>query len=75
MPLLFARGPSSPQSELVAKSRSSADLTAAKAALQKAFEVVAEQPSFKPTICWNYCVIKAGGGQQHDSSTRTNLSN
>lgn len=44
MPLLFARGPSSPQTELVAKSQSSADLKTAEAALQKAFEVVVEQP-------------------------------
>lgn len=44
MPLLFARGPSSLQSELVAKSQSSADLKTAEAALLKAFEVAAEQP-------------------------------
>lgn len=53
MPLLFAKGPSSPQTELVAKSQSSADLKTAEAALQKAFEVVVEQPWFKPAICWN----------------------
>lgn len=63
MPLLFARGPSSLQSELVAKSQSSADLKTAEAALLKAFEVVAEQRWFKPTICWNYCVLlKQEGG-------------
>lgn len=43
-PLLFAKGPRSLQSGLVAKSQSSANLKTAEAALQKAFEVVAEQP-------------------------------
>lgn len=44
MAMLFAKGPSSPWSELVSKSQPSADLKTAEAALLKAFEVVTEQP-------------------------------
>lgn len=76
LPYFLAGVPSSPQPRLVAKPQPSAELMTADSALLKAFEVVAEQPRFKPTICWNCCVLlkQEGGSSSTAAPGPTSLS-